>query len=293
MTSTLPSLAVLNRTLGPIFVGSWLQSLFFGAIVLQATRYSTSAQRPNASKISKYVVCALLFLIALGFAMAFHVSYRSTVAYFGDYSHFDQATWTLMAEPAVTAMVGAVTHLFFLERCWLATSSGIAVSICFFQVKRVSQIPTIPLPMGLWVCASAATDITIGVILSVDFIQNKRQSDVAGKIIQFTMENGSVSAVVATLNLILYFAMKNTTYYFLAEFTLPCMYTLAVLATLLAPGPSGSRLSPLTLNSTMKERTVMEVKVSRVVERDIPDADGSIIEPGNGGDNKDIWANAV
>ncbi|KAJ7016712.1 hypothetical protein C8F04DRAFT_1406657 [Mycena alexandri] len=308
MTTTLPSQTVINRTLGPIFAGLWLQSFFLGMVILQATRYSTSAQRfsnPNAEK-SHHVVWALLVLSTLG-----HFAYRSTVAYFGDYSHFDQATWTLWAEPAVTAMVGALTHLFFLERCWLATNksrttcallflllllslgSGIAVSVSLFHVKLVGKMSTIPLPMGLWLCASAVTNIIIGAILSLEFIQNKRQLDVADKIIQFTVENGAVSAAVAMLNLVLYFAMKNTTYHFLAEFTLPYMYTLTVLVTLLAPGASGSHLSSFTLSGPVKERTVMEVKVSRVVESDIPDRDGSITKPKNANDNKLIWSHAV
>ncbi|KAJ7024816.1 hypothetical protein C8F04DRAFT_1269959 [Mycena alexandri] len=79
---------------------------------------------------------------------------------------------------------------------------------------RKPEFRTIPVPMGLWLSAAAVTDTAIAIILIVEHLKNPRDSGVAKNIIQLTFETGAVTAVVAVLNLILYFAIRSTTYHF-------------------------------------------------------------------------------
>ncbi|KAJ7178103.1 hypothetical protein C8R46DRAFT_1346342 [Mycena filopes] len=318
---TLPAPAIV-RTIGPIFVGMWVQYLLLGIVFLQATRYYTSGSKrsshPDAQEGSsgfgldcRYLVGVLLLLTSVGAVLNFHLGYHAMIVHFGDYTQVVQGTWSLWIGPAITASVGAVTHTFFLERCWrvtksratcalltvlllLSLGSGVAVSVIFCRLKTVSTLSTIPIPMGLWLCASAGTDMMISVSMSLALAsEDEGQAYMAEKALRFIMQTNSMSAVVASLNLILYFTMRGTTFNFIAEFTLPCVYTLTVLANMRARNTASARLSSFAFNNPMKQRTRtvitnVEVKVDRVVEHDgLPD--GSVTEPES--ENKASWSN--
>ncbi|KAJ7030619.1 hypothetical protein C8F04DRAFT_1263738 [Mycena alexandri] len=264
----------IKNTSGPLVLGSCFQCFLAGMAIIQAARYYTRETRltyRNAADIFNHIV------------------YQTATLHFGNVAYGGQGTWATWVEPAITAAVGAIAHVFFLYRCWLATSksrticafmvlflamslgSGIAVAAFLFHAKSLSRISTIPVPMGLWLSAAAVTDTVIAIILIVEHLKNPRDSGVAKKIIQLTFETGAVTAVVAVLNLILYFAIRSTTYHLLAELSLPGIYALSVLTALLNHEAAGPRLNSFVLGGTMTGRVEkkVEVKVDRIVERNV------------------------
>ncbi|KAJ7720781.1 hypothetical protein B0H16DRAFT_1738618 [Mycena metata] len=279
----------ITNILGPLVLSFCLQCFFAGMAVIQATCYyarkARLTHRDTADIFNGGIVGAVLLLIVFGMATAIHTIHQTVTLHFGDVAYGGQGTWATWVEPAITATVGAIAHVFFIHRCWLATNksrticgllvllllvslgSGIAVSVFVFHAKSIGRISTIPVPMGLWLSASAVTDIAIAISLIVEHLKNTRNSGLMRKIIELTLQTGAVPAVVAVLNFVIYFAMRSTTYHLLAELSLPSIYALSVLAALLNHETAGPRRSSVALGATMTDR--VEKKVEIKVERNV------------------------
>ncbi|KAJ6625070.1 hypothetical protein B0H10DRAFT_653326 [Mycena sp. CBHHK59/15] len=222
--------------------------------------------------------------------MDFHIIYRTAVVHYGQYDYFDLQTWTMWAEPGVTAVAGFFAQVFFVERCWrimdrmwsvlalftllllLSLGSGLAVSISFFKVMLFSKLAKIPIPIYFWLISTAFTDATIAAILilglrrSMSSTPCKRTGNVCSRLILLTMETSAITALVAILNLIFYAAMKETAWHLLPQFSICRVYTLAVLVTLLARDDLRAALDSQTspsfaLSGTRQDRNVNCVKV--------------------------------
>ncbi|KAJ7507104.1 hypothetical protein B0H11DRAFT_2218933 [Mycena galericulata] len=323
-SSTLnPPQSVIESTFGALVMGLWIQQFFLGLIALQAAQYYWHFSERD-SKFYLWLVAALLILNVLEAGMDAHVLYRSTVAYYGDYRFFDLQTWTMWAEPAVTAIVGFLAQLFFMWRCWnvtnrsrlvfvvltimllLSLGSGLAVSISFFQVKLFSKLAKIPIPISFWLVSTAVTDLTIAGILSVSLYRSKtsfkRTGTVIMRIITLTIETSVVTALIAVLNFIFYFALPATAYHLYPQFSICRVYTITVLTTLHKRDDLRKALDSNTYCSsfalTVPTQNKVEVNVKRVVARDMPNE--SIKEDENENerkqsstDSKVVWTDAV
>ncbi|KAJ7608419.1 hypothetical protein FB45DRAFT_1067506 [Roridomyces roridus] len=274
--STIPDPSTINETFGTLAAGIMVQPLLFGVVfALTGTYYWHFVGRD--SKFYLGLVGVLLFLNVVEVAMDFHVVYRTVVVHFGDYHDFDLQTWTMWAEPGVTALVGCVAQVFFMERCWkltdksfsvfialallilLSLGSGLAVSVSFFQVK-LFKLAQIPIPISFWLCSTAATDLAIATILCVKLWQSKttfkRAAAVINKIMVFTIETSAVTAFITVLNLLLYSMHMNDAYHVYPQFSICRVYTITVLATLIA------RDQDMGVGRE-------EIKVNTVVENDL------------------------
>ncbi|KAJ7439496.1 hypothetical protein FB451DRAFT_1445952 [Mycena latifolia] len=295
--SSNPSQSVIINTVGPMVLGLMFQQLLFGIIFIQTYQYfSRYSHRDPMFYLA--LVGALFVLNILEGAMDFHVIYRTVVLHYGDYAFFDLQTWTMWSEPGITAFAGFLAQLFFMERCvrvtkgsWyvilllallllLSLGSGIAVSVSFFKVKLFSALAKIPIPISFWLISTAVTDMTITIILCVSLYRTKttfpRTESVISKLIRLSAETSAVTAVVAILNLLLYFAMLQTAYHLLPQFSICRVYTLTVLVTLLKRDQLRRELDGLSFASSFaftrpQHQTMnkaVEVKMTTIVERD-------------------------
>ncbi|KAJ7929873.1 hypothetical protein B0H13DRAFT_2537834 [Mycena leptocephala] len=327
-----PPESVINQTLGALVLGLYIQQALFGVICLQTRRYYHRFSDRDC-KLYQGLVGTLLVLNFLEEAMNVHVLYRTTVTHYGNFAFFDRQTWTMWSEPGVTALVGFIAQLFFTERCWRTTNdlrpvlallvlllllsfgSGVAVSVSFFQVKLFSELAKIPIPITFWLVSTALTDLTIAGTLSFslwrrthregvigfkrtsDTVVSKRTEDVVSKLIRLSMETSFATAIIAIVNLILYFVMMKTAYHLLPQFSICRVYTITVLVTLLERDAMRQELDAQTVYNcdslfsfvrSAKMRGArdcdrntnscpVEVKMTTQVERDV--RDGSITNP--------------
>ncbi|KAJ6565469.1 hypothetical protein DFH09DRAFT_1081633 [Mycena vulgaris] len=305
-----PPQSVIESTVGPLFLGFAAQQLFLGIIFIQASRYFTRFRYQDSkfyvspmATCRRYLVGVLLVLNILEGAMDIHVLYRTMVLHYGDYQYFDLQTWTMWSEPGITAFVGFLAQLFFMERCvkvtkrspyvivslalllLLSLGSGVAVSVSFFNVKLFSQLAKIPIPISCWLISTAVTDLTIAGILSIALIRSSstfvRTETVIFKLIRLSMETSFATAVTAVLNLVLYFAKMTTAYHLLPQFSICRIYTITVLVTLLERDSlrheldgSSSYFQDYSSFRFCRPREVrtasnaVEVKMTTIIERD-------------------------
>jgi hypothetical protein len=87
-----------------------------------------------------------------------HVLYRTAVIHYGDYDAFDLQDWTMWLEPGVTAVIGSVAQVYFLQRCWKYAKSRLVLAIlvlCMlsqFRAYFLSNIDSCSLNSGYF-CA--------------------------------------------------------------------------------------------------------------------------------------------
>jgi hypothetical protein len=99
--------------------------------------------------------------------------YHSLVWAYGDYEKFDAQSWTTYIEPALTAWVAFVAHVFYIFRCWVVTRSPV---ICIFLGAGMSSedyqhLSGMPILLFLVAVVSLVSGITYAYTCPRHFIQ--------------------------------------------------------------------------------------------------------------------------
>ncbi|KZP10684.1 hypothetical protein FIBSPDRAFT_800969 [Athelia psychrophila] len=137
---------------------------------------------------------------------------------------------------------------------------GIGIGISFFFVKEYShfaRIAPIALTSGF---STMAADITITLAMSFHLHRAKgtfKSTDrLLDRLIQLTLQNGSLTTLVTLLNVCLYFAVK-TPYWISGTLLLPKLYSNSALSSLNARRYLGL---PVNLAVELRERSLVELR---------------------------------
>ncbi|QRV98188.1 hypothetical protein RhiJN_26207 [Ceratobasidium sp. AG-Ba] len=242
---------VITATFGPFVTGIMMQQLFLGVFCVQVYDYWRIF--PTDTIFNRVTVAALTILTVLQGTMDYINLYRCAVKYYGDFTMFDEQDWSLFWEIGVTALIGTVAQIFFLERCYSATKNkivgivvllviltslgfGIASSVEFQRIVHLSLVPDIPVPIIGWLTATAVLDVLISAILIYTLLRVKtpfrKTEAVITKIIRVTAETSTVTASIAVINLVLYLALPGLAYHLLPQLIMGKMYAISVMITL-------------------------------------------------------------
>ncbi|KAG9118751.1 hypothetical protein FRC07_006596 [Ceratobasidium sp. 392] len=246
---------IVQATFGPFVTGIMMQQLFLGVFCVQV--YDYWRMFATDTMFNRVTVFVLTILTVLQGVMDYVNLYRNAVKYYGVFDMFDNQDWSLFWEIGVTAMIGTVAQIFFLERCYSATKNkivagvvlagiltslgfGITSSIEFQRIRRLSEVPNIPIPIIGWLTATAILDVLISGILIYTLLRVKtpfrKTEAVITKIIRVTMETSTVTASflaqIAVINLVLYLALPGEAYHLLPQLIMGKMYAISVMVTL-------------------------------------------------------------
>ncbi|KAG8743168.1 hypothetical protein FRC10_000307 [Ceratobasidium sp. 414] len=249
--------AIVQATFGPFVTGIMMQQLFLGVFCVQVYDYWRIF--PTDTIFNRLTVGVLALLTVLQGTMDYINLYRNAVKYYGVFDKFDDQDCkshfirSLFWEIGVTALLGTVAQIFFLERCYSATKNkivavvvgagiiaslafGITSSVEFQGIKRLSLVPNIPIPIVGWLTATAVLDVSISGILIYSLLRVKtpfrKTEAVITKIIRVTMETSTVTASIAVINLVLYLALPGEAYHLLPQLIMGKMYAISVMVTL-------------------------------------------------------------
>jgi len=235
-------------TFGPYLVGMSLQFIFMGVIAKQVYDYYTTFTKDAIFK--KAIIGALAVTTVFQTTMDFVNLYRCTVTGYGNLLVFDLQDWSLWGEIVVTAIAGSIAQTFFLERCWKATRSlavvaggtvlillslgaGIASTVKFAEIKHLSLVPDIPIPIIMWLSVTALIDVILATILVFSFMKKNQF-----QFIPLTIETGSLTACIAVINLVLYLALPGLAWHLIPQLVMGKMYAMSVMVTVTSrPGP--------------------------------------------------------
>ena len=236
---------------GPFVTGVMMEQLLMGIFCVQV--YDYWRMFPTDTMFNRVTVFSLTIVTTLQAVMDYINLYRNAVLFYGNFLKFDEQDWSLWWEIGVTALAGTIAQVFFLERCYSATKNkivlfgvgltiaaslgfGIASSVEFQRIVRLSEVPKIQNPIVPWLSLTAFLDVLISVILIYALLRVKtpfrKTEAVITKIIRVTMETSSVTASIAVINLVLYVALPGLAYHLLPQLIMGKMYAISVMVTL-------------------------------------------------------------
>ncbi|KAK0223769.1 hypothetical protein IW262DRAFT_1458813 [Armillaria fumosa] len=234
---------------GPIIIGSLLNWGLFGVLSVQLYLYYLAF--PNDRRFIKYLVYGIY---VIEFVQTMLVT-RDTFVNFG-YGFGDMDTLTRVKLYALTvsimgAVVACVGQFFYAYRifilsksqiipifiiCISLTNSGasIVAGIYGFQAGIITKLNArkIHIAVGIWCGAAALCDVLIAICMTYYLMRSttnfRRTRMLVTKIIRLTIETGSMTAVAALLNVVLFTVLPHQNYYIALGLVLPKLYANSV-----------------------------------------------------------------
>ncbi|PBK66293.1 hypothetical protein ARMSODRAFT_960237 [Armillaria solidipes] len=234
---------------GPYVVGALLNWGLFGTLSVQLYLYYLAF--PNDRRFTKYLVYGIY---VIEFTQTILVTYDafSTFGYgFGDMDALTRMNYNWLAVPVMSAVAAGVGQVFYAYRisvvsksriipifiiCISLTSSVAAMmtGIYAFQAGNLTKMNNrkTTIAIGIWCGASALCDIIIAICMTHYLIMRTTNFHhtqmLVTKIIRLTIETGSVTAVVALLNFVLFIVFPHQTSYITPGLLVPKLYANAV-----------------------------------------------------------------
>ncbi|KAJ7801535.1 hypothetical protein B0H13DRAFT_2389984 [Mycena leptocephala] len=251
--SALPPGVPVVELSGPLIVAYLLHWGLFGSLTIQLFLYYQAFPKDKVS--SKCLVYGIYMVEFVQTMLVTHDAFAMFGFGFGNVAaltnmHFDWLTVPIMS--GLVAFVGQsfyayrlhilsksyVLPIFILAVSLSSTVGGIITGVFSFRAGDVTLLNNrkTSTAVGVWCGGSALSDILIAIFMTYYLAMSDtgfRQTHVLiSKLIRLTIETGSVTAVVALANLILFFAFPGHTYYTTPALLMPKFYANTILAVL-------------------------------------------------------------
>ncbi|KAF8177694.1 hypothetical protein BJ912DRAFT_985413 [Pholiota molesta] len=274
--------------IGPIFIGCMLDWLLMGTVIVQTFYFHLRRSRDrNAIQVLVY---AIVILDSIQTAFTTHNAWWLNVVTFGQDL---RPVWSASTIPGTAGLTSAMVQIFYAWRIYKLSQSrsymhGFAIVIVImalaqcaasfvsssaigitdlveFETKLTRLYPAI----SSWLGISFCNDITISAcmifILSgakMNVTKVSRTNKLLDKLIVHAIQTGTVTAVCAGINLLLFLRFSKAFYYIAPGMIAGKLYTNSLLSTLNSRDMGESR-------SVMSDRDTisMRVHVSRMTER--------------------------
>ncbi|KAK0196106.1 hypothetical protein F5146DRAFT_951861 [Armillaria mellea] len=235
----------IERLSGPMIVASLLHWGLFGTLSVQLYLYYLAF--PNDRKFTKYLVYGTYIV---EFAQTILVSHDIFAVFgygFGDLEAVTEMRFNSLTVPVMSGAAACVGQVFYAYRiiilsksrilpifvtCVSLTSSVAAIitGVFSFQAGDITKLNNrkTSVAVGIWCGGSALCDVVIAVCMTYYLMRSntgfRRTRILVTKLIRLTIETGSVTAVVALLNLILFFALPDQSFYTAPALLMPKLY---------------------------------------------------------------------
>ncbi|KAK0212252.1 hypothetical protein DFS33DRAFT_1269079 [Desarmillaria ectypa] len=280
----------IARLSGPVIIACLLHWGLFGTLSVQLYLYYLAF--PNDRQFTKCLVYGIYIVEVAQTILVSHDAFATFGYGFGDMEaligmHFDWLTVPVMS--AVAACVGQVFYayrIFILSKsrivpifvtCVSLTSSvaAIVTGVYCFQTDNLTKLNNrkTSIAVGIWCGSSALCDIVIASCMTYYLMRSdtgfRRTHLLVIKLIRLTIETGSVTAVVALLNLILFFAFPGRTFYTTPALIMPNLYANTVYMVL------NSRIRIMGGRDTYTSSTDMSVPMTILRDTDCQSTEGT------------------
>ncbi|SJK98213.1 uncharacterized protein ARMOST_01474 [Armillaria ostoyae] len=219
---------------GPLIVAYLLHWGLFGTLSVQLYLYYLAF--PMDRKFTKCLVYGI-YLVEFVQTMIFTHDAFATFGYgFGDVEALTGMYFNWFTVPIMSAVSASVGQGFYAYRIFVLSKSpivpifvicvsltslvaGIITGVWCFPADNVTELnsPRMSVAVGILCGASALCDIIIAICMTYYLMRSntgfRRTQMLVTKLIRLTVETGSVTAVVALLSFILFFAFPHQTFY--------------------------------------------------------------------------------
>ncbi|KAJ7309481.1 hypothetical protein DFH08DRAFT_1088243 [Mycena albidolilacea] len=248
--STLPPGFHIVELSGPLLLADLLVWGLFGTLSVQVYLYYQAFPKDRLStKCLVYGVYALELVETIIITRdAF-----ATFAYgFSDISALNKINFNWLTIPVMSGLVAFIGQSFYAYRVYVLSSKSHPIPVSIVVVSLISSIggfitggfafqagdltrlnQKTHVAVGVWCGASALSDIIIAVCMTYYLSKSDtgfRQTRVlVSKVVRLTIETGSLTALAAVINLTLFFAFPDRTYYTVPAALMPKLYANSIL----------------------------------------------------------------
>ncbi|KAJ7502601.1 hypothetical protein B0H11DRAFT_644247 [Mycena galericulata] len=244
-------MAGVELLFGPMLIGVLLNMMLYGVVFIQMVAYFE--RYPNDST---WIRCLMLYLFLVATANVFIESgilYQPLIMQYGEQASFLVSPKLLPGDSILIAIVSAPIQLFTAWRISVITGSfivptligllsltsfagGILVSIMVFMNPEFRNFDVFSTEVTLWLVSSAVCDVSIAIAMSYSLWKRKtgfsRVDGQINRIVRLTVETGTVTAVAALVDVLLFKLFPNTSLNFIVDYPLSNLYTCSILAML-------------------------------------------------------------
>ncbi|PBK61307.1 hypothetical protein ARMSODRAFT_1008856 [Armillaria solidipes] len=224
----------IEKLSGPLIVAYLLHWGLFGTLSVQLYLYYLAF--PMDRKFTKCLVYGI-YIFEFVQTMIFTHDAFATFGYgFGDLEALTGMYFSWFTVPIMSAVSACIGQGFYAYRIFILSKSpivpifvicvsltslvaGIIIGVWCFPADNVTELnsPRMSVAVGILCGASALCDIIIAICMTYYLMRSntafRRTQMLVTKLIRLTVETGSVTAVVALLSFILFFAFPHQTFY--------------------------------------------------------------------------------
>ncbi|KAG7086274.1 hypothetical protein E1B28_002239 [Marasmius oreades] len=273
----LPSVEVLY---GPILIGMFFSTILYGVTVVQIFLYFARYKDPAWIR---YLVIYLFMVETLSTAFCFEMVYEPLIRKAGLPDIKITSPLLLAADGPVTAMIATPVQLLMAWRIKVITQSqsrfkiisgstimpliiaifsvaslagGIWLGIRVARQPRFEDFAQFKGASVLWLVSTAVADVLIAGAMVLSLIRRKSSFQATNnqidRILRLTVQTGTLTAVAALADSILFLILPHTTLFFIWDLSLSKLYTNSILSSLNArPWSDPNRGQPGTTTSLL------------------------------------------
>ncbi|KZP26309.1 hypothetical protein FIBSPDRAFT_949486 [Athelia psychrophila] len=264
---------------GAILIGCFVGLILFGVIAAQAFSYCQDCE--NDPLWQKLFIAGLMILGTISTIFSMIWTYQLFIDGWGDPAAYVTAGWPLVAQPMLEGTIAAMVQLFFAwrlhiiaKRPWLTAAivsgafltfcGGVGTSAATGWLKQYALLGKSKPIACIWDFSAMITDITITVALTVHLRRRRGEYEVTNlvinRIIQLTLQNGLLTAVVTFVANVLYLSTPSKPYYIAGGLILPKLYINSALSTLVARKHLRTPVNT-TLDAVSGSRSLVKSKI--------------------------------
>ncbi|PBL03263.1 hypothetical protein ARMGADRAFT_1069822 [Armillaria gallica] len=202
---------------------------------------------PNDRRFTKHLVYGIYVIEFVQTMLVAHDMFATYGYGFGDMDALTGMNFNWLTVPIMSAVAACVGQIFYAYRIFILSKSRIIsifvicvsltssvaamiTGIYSFQAGNVTKLNNrkTSIAVGIWCGTSALCDILIAICMTYYLMRNnttlRHTRMLITKLIRLIIETGSVTAAVALLNLILFFAFPHQTFYTTPALLMPKLY---------------------------------------------------------------------
>ncbi|KAJ4490978.1 hypothetical protein J3R30DRAFT_164082 [Lentinula aciculospora] len=246
-----PHPPTVMQVYAPFFVGTFLNIFLYGIAVTQMYTYHRTSK--GDKPWMKLLVLYLFVMETINSVCDIGLVFEPLLLNFGNPNIVATSPWTLRLDGVSTTLISTPVQIFMAWRIKIIMETAIpaavivilAISSLIGSVWLAVAVSNTPQyanfdefrgAPSLWLISSAVADIAIACYLVYGLAKKRTGfavlNDQIDRIIRVTIQTGSLTALTALIDVIVFLSVPETTIFFAWDLTLSKLYTTTLLSSL-------------------------------------------------------------
>ncbi|KAF9258145.1 hypothetical protein L218DRAFT_964739 [Marasmius fiardii PR-910] len=229
---------------GPLIITFMLGSILYGVSVLQVYTYYLAF--PNDRKAIKFLVYFVFLLDTTQSIIFFRDAYTIFGPGFGDMAALRAAQLSGVSVPILTGLISLIVQSFYCYQIQVISRSyirslmilsialtqfvaAIVEGVFIFKIDNSAILQQLTLvPCTIWLVGSALCDTIIAIAMTYHLINASsglKGNVIITRLVRLVIETGSLTATVATIDAVLFIAVKKYPFHMIPSRCLAKLYS--------------------------------------------------------------------